>query len=257
MLFGRGPGHRLEPVAIVSGTTLDGPVLHRVGNNIRNPRLENAAGIHGPAQLLVDVLGQPLAHHRVGEYIGAIDIRDQRVNSFDLTHLSDPYASLRFLPFRRKRIGLIGPSHRTEYECVIVSTRHAMSYSQVCKTLEDSGLQHRRRFPRKQAGQDFATLVLFPWPEGFGQLSTKECECDKNVGLRFDLGELFLHLRKGAFGIASDACCSRSLPPSAHFEESVQWPLQLKQFLYSRRSFLLWTGSRCLAGTCVLTWSQE
>jgi len=78
MLLGREAGERLEPVGEVGRAILDGPVLHRRGDDIGHLRVERLAPVDGAEEALVDLLGQALAHDTTGKHIGAEDL----VNAF-------------------------------------------------------------------------------------------------------------------------------------------------------------------------------
>ena len=60
---------RLEPVGIVGGSPLNCPVLHGMGNHIRNTGVQLCPVFNGFLQLLVHTLWQTVPHHRVIEYI--------------------------------------------------------------------------------------------------------------------------------------------------------------------------------------------
>ena len=59
VLLGGDAGHRLEPVRVVRGAVLDGPVLQRAGDDVGDVRLDRLAVRDGAAQRAVHVLRQP------------------------------------------------------------------------------------------------------------------------------------------------------------------------------------------------------
>ena len=59
VLLGGDAGHRLEPVGVVRGAVLDGPVLQRGGDDVGDRRVERLALRDGAPQRAIDVLGQP------------------------------------------------------------------------------------------------------------------------------------------------------------------------------------------------------
>ena len=76
VLLGGQAGERLEPVGVVGGAVLDGPVLHRGGHHVGHLRVERLAGVDGAEEALEDLLGEALAHHAPGEDVGAVDLVD-------------------------------------------------------------------------------------------------------------------------------------------------------------------------------------
>ena len=71
VLFGGEAGERLEPVGVVGRAVLDGPVLHRRGDDVGDLRVERLAVIDRPEQAPVDVLRQTLPHDAPREDVGA------------------------------------------------------------------------------------------------------------------------------------------------------------------------------------------
>ena len=74
VLFGSEACHGMEPVGVVRGTVLNGPILHGVGNNVGDFRIQTFAVAYGLGQLLEHVLGQALAHGRDAKHITAKDV---------------------------------------------------------------------------------------------------------------------------------------------------------------------------------------
>ena len=63
VLLGGDAGERLEPVGVVRGAVLDGPVLQRAGDDVGDVGLDRLTLRDGAAQRAVDVLRQPGALH--------------------------------------------------------------------------------------------------------------------------------------------------------------------------------------------------
>ena len=59
----------LKPVTVMSGTLLDGPFLHLVGNHICNLHGKLLALFNGFLQLFVNLLRQTVLHDGIIEYI--------------------------------------------------------------------------------------------------------------------------------------------------------------------------------------------
>ncbi len=74
MLLGGGPGERLEPVCVVRRALLHGPLLHALGDGVRERGVERLAVRERALQGLVDVLGQPVALDGGGEHVRAEDL---------------------------------------------------------------------------------------------------------------------------------------------------------------------------------------
>ena len=64
-------GERVEDVRVVGRALLHRPVLHRRGDGVGDGRVELRALLDGGDHGLVDRLGQPLLHHRLGEDVAA------------------------------------------------------------------------------------------------------------------------------------------------------------------------------------------
>ena len=69
MLFRRNPCHWLKPVRIMGCAALNRPILHCIGNNIRNLGIEHFPTFNGIFQFLVNLFRQMLTHHCIVEYI--------------------------------------------------------------------------------------------------------------------------------------------------------------------------------------------
>ena len=69
MLLRRHAGHRLEPVRVMGGAFLDGPVLHRIRDHFRRGGTELTAFFDRLLQIFIDLPGEALTHHPVIEYI--------------------------------------------------------------------------------------------------------------------------------------------------------------------------------------------
>ena len=75
MLFRGNAGHRLEPVGVVGRALADGPVFHRVGDDVRDRLIERGALCHRLFERLEHVLGQTFLHdgfieHHTAEQFG-------------------------------------------------------------------------------------------------------------------------------------------------------------------------------------------
>ena len=73
MLFAREACERLEPVGVVRGTLLDGPLLHRVRDHVGDLDVERLAAFDGAHERLVRDGRQALRHHVLVEHHGSID----------------------------------------------------------------------------------------------------------------------------------------------------------------------------------------
>ena len=71
VLFRRYAGQRLEPVGIMGGPPFNGPVLHGMGYNVGDGRIQFRAILHGLFQLLKHTLGKPFFHNGFIEYVFA------------------------------------------------------------------------------------------------------------------------------------------------------------------------------------------
>ena len=77
VLLGRQAGHRLEPVGVVGGPALHGPLLHRGGGAVGDVRVERDAPLDRGAEGLVDRLGEARAHDLVGEDVDPEQLPDR------------------------------------------------------------------------------------------------------------------------------------------------------------------------------------
>ena len=89
VLLGGDAGQRLEPVGVVGGALLDGPLLHGVGDDVGHVLVERRALLDGLHQLLIGGLGQALAHDVLVEHHGAVQIGHFRHNGALLTRVDD------------------------------------------------------------------------------------------------------------------------------------------------------------------------
>ena len=83
VLLGRDAGHRLEPVGVVRGAVLDGPVLQRGGDGVSRRLVERLSAGDRGAQGTIGRLRQPLLLHLVvedeaAEHVGGSDGRRSR-----------------------------------------------------------------------------------------------------------------------------------------------------------------------------------
>src|SRR3954466_6355333 len=76
MLLRSQTGERLKPVGVVRRPILDGPVLHRCGNDIGHGRIERLAPLDGPEQAAVHFFWEALPNHARGEDVAAEDAVD-------------------------------------------------------------------------------------------------------------------------------------------------------------------------------------
>jgi hypothetical protein len=74
VLLGGQAGQRLEPVRVVRGAVLEGPVLHGGGDGVGQGGVERLAVLERALQALVDVLGQALTLLGGAEDVGAEDL---------------------------------------------------------------------------------------------------------------------------------------------------------------------------------------
>ncbi len=89
VLLGGDARQRLEPVGVVGGALLDGPLLHGVGDDVGHVLVQRRALLDGLHQLLVGGLGQTLAHDVLVEHHGAVQIGHFRHNGALLTRVDD------------------------------------------------------------------------------------------------------------------------------------------------------------------------
>ena len=82
VLLGGDARQRLEPVGVVGGALLDGPLFHGVGDDVGHVLVQGGAFFDGLHQLLVGGLRQALAHDVLVEYHGAVQIGHFRHNGF-------------------------------------------------------------------------------------------------------------------------------------------------------------------------------
>ena len=66
-------GEGLEPVGVVRGAVLDGPILHRVGDGLGDRGVERIAETDGAEDAAEDFLGESLAHDALAEDIAPED----------------------------------------------------------------------------------------------------------------------------------------------------------------------------------------
>jgi hypothetical protein len=78
VLLGGDTRQRLEPVGVVGGALLDGPLLHGVRHHVGHVLVQRRAFLDGAHQLLVGGLGKALAHGVLVEHHGSVDIGDFR-----------------------------------------------------------------------------------------------------------------------------------------------------------------------------------
>ena len=83
VLLGFGPGQRMEPVGEMGGSPLNGPLLHTVGDEIRDLRVQLLPGVDRLPELLVHAFREILSHGRVVEYVASEILRDL----FNITHI--------------------------------------------------------------------------------------------------------------------------------------------------------------------------
>ena len=69
VLFGGDGIQGLEPVGVMGGAPLQGPVLHCVGNDAGDLRIQTAAFVDGFMQGFVGFLRKALAHDRIVKYV--------------------------------------------------------------------------------------------------------------------------------------------------------------------------------------------
>ena len=81
MLLRRHACQGLEPVGIVGGALLDGPLLHGLRHCLRHNGIQLFALIYGLMKLFINLLRQPLLHHLVAEYVFTENIRYVKVFS--------------------------------------------------------------------------------------------------------------------------------------------------------------------------------
>ncbi len=74
MLFCGNSGERLKPMGVMGRPPLNRPFLHRLGNGIRNPRLQFRSLYDGFSQLLINTFRQTFPHHRIIKHIRAEDL---------------------------------------------------------------------------------------------------------------------------------------------------------------------------------------
>ena len=76
VLLGGDAGHRLEPVRVMRGALLDGPVLHRVRDDGGDLGGQPLVVVDGVYDLLVRLVRQTGLHHGLGKYHGTEDLGD-------------------------------------------------------------------------------------------------------------------------------------------------------------------------------------
>ena len=84
VLLCRGAGQRLEPVGEMGGSPLNGPLLHAVGDEVRDLRVQFFPGVDRLPELLVHALREILPHGRVVEYVASEILR----NLLDIAHIT-------------------------------------------------------------------------------------------------------------------------------------------------------------------------
>ena len=72
VLFAGDAGEGLEPVGVVGGALLDGPVPHEAGHHVGQFDVQGLALLQGGLQALVGGGGQPLLHHMLVEHQRAV-----------------------------------------------------------------------------------------------------------------------------------------------------------------------------------------
>ena len=82
VLLGSDARQRLEPMSVVGGALLDGPLFHGVGDDVGHVLVQRRAFLDSFHQLLVGGLRQTLAHHMLVEHHGAVQIGHFRHNGF-------------------------------------------------------------------------------------------------------------------------------------------------------------------------------
>ena len=85
VLFGGQAGQRLEPVRVMGGAFLDGPVLHGAGHHLGHFQRQFLVAALNFQQLAEDVLGQAFAHDGVREAVDAENAGDWRLAEIDTT----------------------------------------------------------------------------------------------------------------------------------------------------------------------------
>ena len=88
MLFGGDSGHRLEPVGEMRRTLFDRPILHRVGDHVRDIAIELAPALNRAAKRLVILVGQAVLHDGIVKHHAA-------EHFLDFAHVLHPFG--RFL----------------------------------------------------------------------------------------------------------------------------------------------------------------
>jgi len=76
VLLGRRAREGLEPVGVVRGALLDGPVLHGRGDDVGGLVVEALTALDGAHQGLEDLLGEPSPHLVHAEHVGGEDLVD-------------------------------------------------------------------------------------------------------------------------------------------------------------------------------------
>ena len=76
MLFRRDARHGLEPVGKVSRALLHRPVLHGVGDDVRNAHVERVPEADGLDERFIGLLGETLLHDLTVEDVGRKDPGD-------------------------------------------------------------------------------------------------------------------------------------------------------------------------------------
>ena len=69
VLLRRDAGEGLEPVGVMGGAVLHGPILHGLGHHVRGRQGQLAPLIHDFPDFFIDALGQPFLHLAKGEYL--------------------------------------------------------------------------------------------------------------------------------------------------------------------------------------------
>ncbi len=104
MLLGRQAGHRLEPVGVVGGALLDGPLLHHGRHDVGDAGVERSALLDRVLDRLEDVLRQAGSHHFFGEDVGSEELANRGLFEVDPGTVRLPAGNRRTSAFTCRRI---------------------------------------------------------------------------------------------------------------------------------------------------------